>query len=412
MAFLISGGKPLYGNIRAQGAKNAALPMLFATLLCHEPVTLYGVPDIGDVRVALSLLEGLGVVISRDADGSLTLDASDARLWENPLDEVKDIRASSYLLGAAVTRFGEIRIPHPGGCSFGVRPLDYHRAGFAALGISWEEDEIGISVKREAEHAARFVLPYPSVGATVNFILAALGTEGESSLLGYAREHHVLDFIAFLREMGAKIYAEGDLLRMEGGKLRGGSYTVTPDALEAGTYLIAAAATGGSITVERVRYGELSSLLLAFGKMNIPFRFSGDSVTVYRSGRILGTSVTAAPYPCFPTDLHPLMSVLLTCSAEGGTVSDLVWEERFSYVEELKRMGASARLSPHTVHILGGKLKGAMVKAPDLRGGAALVTAALIAEGESRIEGEELIMRGYEMMPAKLFSLGADIRVV
>jgi len=412
MAFLISGGKPLYGTVRAQGAKNAALPMLFASLLCDAPVTLYGVPNIGDVRVALSMLEALGVKISSETDGALTLDTKEATPPDFALKGGEKIRASAYLLGASVSRFGEVRIKHPGGCAFGVRPLDYHRAGFQALGISWNEDERGISVRREDGRGAQFSLPYPSVGATVNFILAALGVKGESTLFGCAREHHVLDFISFLQKMGAKIHTEGELLRVEGGKrLSGGSYTVTPDAVEAGTYLIAAAATGGTVTVERVRYGELSPLLLAFGKMNIPFRFLGDSVTVYRPSRMLGTSVIAAPYPGFPTDLHPQMSVLLTRAEGGGSVSDLVWEERFSYVHALERMGFSAYLSPHTVRVFPCALRGSEVKAPDLRGGAALITAALIAEGKSTVTGEELVLRGYEMLPEKLFSLGADIRV-
>lgn len=325
--------------------------------------------------------------------------------------EVEKIRASAYLLGASVSRFGEGSMRYPGGCSFGVRPLDYHRAGFRALGIAWEE-EGGIAVRHEQPNAACFSLPYPSVGATVNFILAALGVEGESTLLGYAREHHVLDFISFLRNMGAKIYTEGDLLRIEGNcPLHGCSYTVTPDAMEAGTYLIMAAATRGELTVERVRYGELSPLLLALGKMNIPFRFSGDAVTVYPAKHIVGTAITAAPYPGFPTDLHPQTAVLLTGAEGGGIISDLVWEERFSYADELKKMGALLYRTGNTLHIQRGTLQGGKVRSPDLRGGAALITAALIAEGESRIVGEELVLRGYESLPQKLFSLGADIRV-
>ncbi len=411
MAFLISGGKPLYGTVRAQGAKNAALPMLFATLLCRAPVTLYGVPDIGDVRVALSILSALGVTVEREV-GTLTLCAEGAHPPTHALARAEKIRASSYLLGASVSRFGEGSIPYPGGCSFGVRPLDYHRAGFCALGIDWEEEEKGITVRHKAPRAAHFALPYPSVGATVNFILAALGVAGKSTLLGYAREHHVLDFISFLRQMGAKIYTEGDLLHIEGGAmLSGGSYTVTPDAIEAGTYLIMAAATGGEVTVERVRYGELSSLLLAFGKMNIPFRFCGDTVTVYPVKRIIGTTVTAAPYPGFPTDLHPQTAVLLTRAEGGGAISDLVWEERFSYADEIRKMGALVYRSQNTLRIQKGALTGASVTAPDLRGGAALVTAALMAEGESEIAGEEVVLRGYESLPEKLFSLGADIRL-
>lgn len=412
MAFLISGGKPLYGNIRAQGAKNAALPMLFATLLCRTPVTLYGVPDIGDVRVALSLLSSLGAKIERDTSGAITVDTSEAAVPTYALKEAERIRASSYLLGASVTRFGEGSMPYPGGCSFGVRPLDYHRAGFEALHISWEENEKGISVRRERNCGASFHLPYPSVGATVNFILAALGAEGESTLFGYAQEHHVLDFIAFLRAMGASIQTEGAVLHILGGRsLSGGSYTVTPDAIEAGTYLIAAAATGGTVTVEGVRYGEISPLLLAFGRMNIPFRFSGDAVTVFGSSKMRPTSVIAAPYPAFPTDLHPQMTVLLSRAAGGGRISDLVWNERFSYLDELEKMGLKASRFSHGVRVFESRLHAAAVRSPDLRGGAALVTAALVAEGESRIEGEDMILRGYEMLACKLFSLGAELRV-
>lgn len=412
MAFLISGGKPLCGCIRAQGAKNAALPMLFATLLCTEPVTLYGVPDIGDVRVTLSLLSSLGAKIEYDASGTLTVDTTAAEPPTLSLSEAGKIRASSYLLGASVARFGGGSIPYPGGCSFGVRPLDYHRAGLKALGVSWEEDTYGIRVEKKKGKGAVYHLPYPSVGATVNFILGALGIKEESTLFGYAHEHHVLDFIAFLRTMGAKICLEGDALHIMGGeRLTGGSYTVTPDAIEAGTYLIAAAATGGEVTVEGVRYGELSPLLLAFGRMNIPFRFSGDALTVTRASHIRTTTVTAAPYPGFPTDLHPQMTVLLSRAEEGGKISDLVWDERFSYLGELEKMGLKLNRFSHGVRVFESKLHSAVVTSTDLRGGAALVTAALIAEGESKILEEEIILRGYEMLSVKLFSLGADIRI-
>lgn len=411
MAFLISGGKPLYGCIRAQGAKNAALPMLFATLLCTEPVTLYGVPDIGDVRVALSLLSSLGVKIEYDGSGTLTVDATAGEPPTFSLLEAEKIRASSYLLGATVARFGEGSIPYPGGCSFGVRPLDYHRAGLEALGVLWEEDARGIRVEKRKEKGAVYHLPYPSVGATVNFVLGALGVKGESTLFGYAHEHHVLDFIAFLRTVGAKICLEGDALHIKGGeRLTGGSYTVTPDAIEAGTYLIAAAATGGEVTVEGVRYGELSPLLLAFGRMNIPFRFSGDALTVTPASHIRTTAVTAAPYPGFPTDLHPQMTVLLSRAEGGGKISDLVWDERFSYLGELEKMGLRVNRFPHGVRVFESKLHPAVVTSTDLRGGAALITAALACEGESKILEEEIILRGYEMLPVKLFSLGADIR--
>ena len=413
MAFLICGGRPLCGRIKAEGAKNAALPMIFATLLTREPVTLYGLPEILDVEIALSLLCDMGASVKRGADGGVTLSTEKAKAPDASLFRVRELRASAYLLGASLARFGGGAIPHTGGCALGCRPLDYHRAAFRALGATWEEDETGITVWGERLCGTSFALPYPSVGATVNFILAALGAEGESTLFGFAGEHHVLDFIAFLRTLGARIRIEGQCLRVEGGaRLHGGCYTVAPDAIEAGTYLIAAAATGGEVTVERVRYAELSPLLLAFGRMNVPFRFCGDAVTVYPVKHPVGTAVTAAPYPSFPTDLHPPMTVLLALASGGGTMCDLVFSDRFAYAEELKKMGARIQRAPRGLRILESRLRGACVSAPDLRGGAALLVAALAAEGESRLSGEQYLARGYAHLLTKLFSLGADVKVV
>lgn len=411
MAFLICGGVPLVGEIRAQGAKNAVLPMLFASLLCEGGVTLYGVPQIGDVGVALSLLTQMGVAVSHGGDGSVTLDARAASAPTYALADAAAIRASAYLLGASLFRFGEGAIPYPGGCSFGKRPLDYHKNAFLALGAEWEEDETGIRVRGRHLHGARFSLPYPSVGATVNFILAALCAEGESVLYGFAREGHVMDLVAFLQRMGAFIRPEGNALYIRGKcPLAGLSYTVPPDAVEAGTYLIAAAATGGEVTVRGVRYGEISPLLLCFGEMGVPFRFLGDAVTVYPARHLRGTSVSAAPYPGFPTDLHPPLTVLLSRTA-GGVICDLVWHDRFSYVNELEKMGLCACCSKGSVRVRQSCLQGATVTAPDLRGGAALVTAALVARGESVIRGEHLIARGYEGFAEKLYRLGANIRI-
>ena len=411
MAFLIRGGVPLMGEIKAQGAKNAVLPMLFASLLCQEPITLYGAPNIGDVTVALSLLSRMGAEISYSKGGTLVLDTSRALPPTYALAEASRIRASAYLLGATLYRFGEGAIPYPGGCSFGKRPLDYHKNAFLALGAEWEEDEEGIRVRGKHLQGARFSLPYPSVGATVNFILAALGAEGESTLYGFAREGHVMDLIAFLQHMGADIRPEGNALYIRGtSSLSGVSCTVPPDAVETGSYLISAAATGGEVTVHGVRYGEISPLLLCFGQMGVPFRFFGDAVTVYPAKRMRGISVSAAPYPGFPTDLHPPLTVLLSRTA-GGVICDLVWHDRFSYVEELRKMGLCAASAKGSVHVWQSRLKGATVTAPDLRGGAALVTAALIAEEESRVEGEHLIARGYEDFVGKLYTLGADIRI-
>lgn len=410
MAFLVRGGTPLYGEIEAQGAKNAVLPMLFATLLTRDPVTLYGVPQIGDVASALAVLRALGAVVEETCDGGITICTADAKPPSAALTEARRTRASSYLLGAALARFGEGSIPPPGGCSLGERPLDYHRAAFRSLGATWTEEGDEIRVASGGMKGTHFALPYPSVGATVNFILAALGAEGESTLYSFARERHVLDFILFLNHLGADIAPVGECLHIRGGKpLGGGSYRVTPDVIEAGSYLIAGALTKGEVTVRRVRYAELSPLLFTFGRMNVPFRFCGDAVTVFPPTGMVGTRVTASPYPGFPTDLHPPMTVLLSAAEGGGTVCDLVFEDRFRYVEELKKMGLVAFRSSFTLRVFQGKLRGAAVRAPDLRGGAALMLAALAAEGESRIEGEECIERGYERLTEKLFSLGAAV---
>ncbi len=409
MAFLIEGGRPLCGKVTAQGAKNAVLPMLCATLLCREPIRLCGVPRIGDVTALLDSLSALGVAVRWEGEGCVTLCAEQAVPPTAALRKAGELRASAYLLGAALSRFGEGTIPLPGGCAFGNRPLDYHASGFRALGALWEQGDGGIRVAWEAPRPAFFALPYPSVGATVNFILAALGVAGESTLYGFAREGHVMDFINFLRTLGACIVAEGNALHIEGGRaLHGGEYSVLPDAIEAGTYLIAAAATGGEVTVEKGSFGELSPLLLAFGKMQIPFALSGESITVYPRKKMRGTEIIAAPYPAFPTDLHPPMAVLLSAT-EGGSICDLVWSERFSYVEQLRKMGLRATRSPRTVSVTYSRLHGAEVNAPDLRGGAALVIAALMAEGSTTLTGEERLLRGYEGMPEKLRSLGASI---
>ena len=409
MAFYIEGGVPLCGEVVAQGAKNAVLPMLCATLLCHEPVTLCGVPRIGDVSVLLECLSSLGVSVVWEGKNRVRLCAEAVSPPTAALYKAGELRASAYLLGASLSRFGEGTVPEPGGCAFGSRPLDYHAAGFRALGMRWESALGAIRVERENPAPAFFALPYPSVGATVNFILAALGVAGKSTLYGFAREGHVMDFINFLRTLGARITAEGSALHIEGGvPLHGGEYSILPDAIEAGTYLIAAAATGGEVSVKRSSDGELSPLLLAFGKMQIPFTLSGDTVTVLRGNRIRSTEIIAAPYPAFPTDLHPPMAALMS-KGEGGSICDLVWHERFSYVGELQKMGLRAVLSPRTVSVTHSRLHGAEVVVPDLRGGAALVIAALMAEGRSTLTGEEKLLRGYEGISEKLCSLGAHI---
>lgn len=413
MSFRVRGGLPLYGRVTLAGAKNAALPILFASLLCREPVTLHRVPDIGDIRVAVSILKTLGVRAEWVKDG-LLLDARGARPPTFALREAGAIRASSYLLGASLAAFGEGSIPLPGGCDLGERPLDLHERAFRVLGGRVERGAGEIRVCGRNLRAAVYCLPFPSVGATVNFLLAALGAEGESKLYGYAAEPHVMSMVDFLRQMGADIKVCADCLVLSGGPLHGGAYTVISDAMEGGTYLLAAAMAGGDVTVGSLLPGELSALCLALSDMGIDIKEKEGSIRVRSDGasRYRGTSVVAAPYPAFPTDLHPPFAALLCGVCGEGSVTDTVWRDRFLYAEELKKMGARVRREGNRLITYGTRLTGCALRAPDLRGGAALLVAALSAKGESVIHGTKVIKRGYEDVVQKLCALGASVEEI
>lgn len=410
MSFLVKGGMPLYGSVSLQGAKNAALPILFATLLCKEPVILRRVPHIGDVEVALSLLKAMGVKVTSVKDG-LLIDSRGASPPNAAMRDAGRIRASSYLLGASLSAFGEGDITLPGGCDLGERPLDLHERALAALGGVTVKGRDSLGVRSSRLMATAFRLPFPSVGATVNFLLAALGAEGESRLYGYAAEPHVMDLVGFLRQMGADIRANGDCLRIRGGTLHGGSYTVISDAMEGGTYLLAAAVAGGDVTVSSLLKGELSALRLAFMRMGIETKEKEGSIRILSSGasHYKAIDLTAAPYPAFPTDLHPPFAALLCASHGEGSVTDTVWRDRFQYVDEMRKMGACITRAGNRIETRGGRLRGNRVRATDLRGGAALLVAALGAEGDSVIENTDVIKRGYADVVEKLRSLGAIV---
>ncbi|MBO5653768.1 MAG: UDP-N-acetylglucosamine 1-carboxyvinyltransferase [Clostridia bacterium] len=411
MSFLVTGGSPLCGSVALHGAKNAALPILFASLLCHEPLLLRHVPDIGDVTVTLRLLGELGCVVTSTAEG-LSLDPRGAKAPSIPMREAEKIRASSYLLGASLARFGEGVIPLPGGCALGVRPLNLHRFVFEGLGATVEEGEGQMRVTAKKLRPACIRLPFPSVGATVNFLLTAMGAEGESRLYGYAAEPHVMDTVGFLNAMGGCVTIKGECLTVVGGRpLHGGDYTVISDAMEAGTYLLAAASAGGDVTVFPLLSGELSSLTAPLSRMGFEVNEKEGSLRLRSRGasRYKATDLVAAPYPAFPSDLHPPFAALL-CGGRGrGSITDTVWRERFLYTEELKKMGARITRQENRISILGAPLHGAEMWAPDLRGGAALLVAALGATGSSLIHGEQIIQRGYEKVAQTLRTLGASV---
>lgn len=409
MAYRIKGGMPLYGTLCAQGSKNAALPILFATLLTEETVALSGVPDIGDVRAVLSLLESMGVKIEKREE-TLLLSAENIHPPDIRAAEIGMMRASSYLLGVGLSRFGEICISSPGGCNLGERPLNLHRDALSLLGAQWTEDAGLIHVAARTLHGRRLMLSYPSVGATVNLLLAALSAEGETELFGYAKERHVQCFVRFLREMGADIRLTPQKITVKGKiPLHGCSFRIDSDEVEGATYLLACAAAGGAVTVTKTDTRALLPLFAAFERMGISYEKRDGDVTVWGTRPLHGTSVTAAPYPAFATDLHPPMAVLLALTEEGGKITDRVWRDRFAYVEELRKMGFAAKRKGNTLQVSPSHLHGASVRATDLRGGAALVLAALTAEGETVIESTEYIERGYERFASKLSSLGASI---
>ncbi len=410
MAYRIVGGTPLYGTVRAQGSKNAALPVLFAVLLTEETVVLSGVPDIGDVRKTLSLLEDIGVLIEKK-EGKLFLCAKNVHPPSPYAAEIGAMRASSYLLGAGLSRFGEICISYPGGCDLGDRPLNLHKEALTLLGASWLENEGLIHVAARTLRGTRMILSFPSVGTTVNLLLAAVSAEGETEIYGYARETHVMCLIRFLRALGADILVTPQKITVKGrAPLHGCAFEIDSDEIEGATYLIGCAAAGGSVTVENLNFGALRPLFDAFARMGVSYQREESGVTVWGTRPLKSVSVVAAPYPAFPTDLHPPMAVLLGVAENGGRITDCVWHDRFAYLEELRKMGFRGKRKRNTVSVEPSPLYAAAVSATDLRGGAALVIAALCADGETALENTHYIERGYEGFLTKLSSLGASIR--
>lgn len=400
--FIIRGGRPLRGEVKISGAKNAALPLLFATLILPGTSRLHGVPDIGDVRVALSILSAYGARIERQGD-SLTVCTDAVQDTVPPVEAVTAIRASTYLLGAALARFGHAWLQPFGGCRFADRPIDLHLAAAAAFGARREGDELRCTRLCGVRHT----FPTVSVGATVNALLLAATAEGESLITGAAEEPHVAALIAFLCSGGADIRQVGrGAYRVVGRPLHGGEATVIPDMIEAVTYLLAAPMTGGDITVTGVDPTQLAAPLSLLERSGVQVAYAPTSLRACgRATRPI--TLYTYPYPGFPTDLHPPFAALLSLC--GGTVCEQVFPERFGYLEGLSafglrytRAGQVATLSPSVLHA-------ARAMATDLRGGAALLLAALHARGESEIEGADTVLRGYAALPDKLTRLGADI---
>lgn len=407
---VVEGGRPLFGEVRIDGSKNGALPILFATLLCRGACTLRGLPDIGDIRVSLSILTGMGAVVTEVGEGSYRISCEGCDPARIPLSLTAGLRASSYLLGACLARFGYCPPLTTGGCDFGTRPLGYHYACFEALGA---QTDGGTLTAPHRLRGAIYAFPTVSVGGTVNALLASVTAEGVTRLTGCATEPHVTDFARFLTRAGANIQGIGTpSLTVTGVPLlRGCDFTVAPDDMEAGTYLLAAAATRGRVRVTHAVPQNLSSLTALLTRMGCSVETERDALTLSAPAVLRGVAVETAPYPGFPTDLHPPTVALMCTASTPSVLRERVWADRFRYTEGLVKMGAHLVRAGDTLTVYPARLAATENTATDLRGGAGILIAALTATGRSVIRRCGYLARGYGSLPEKLNALGADVRV-
>ncbi len=411
---LINGGRPLYGKIDVDGMKNAALPIVFATLLVEGKCRIDNLPSVNDIALSLKILEHIGADIRMIRKNCVEIDTANARMIAPPMELTRKMRASYYLLGAELGRFGASCVGYPGGCDFGVRPIDQHIKGFEALGASVSIAEGGFIVTEAPDGltGSNIFFDVVSVGATLNIMLAAVRTPGLTVIENAAREPHIVDLANFLNTCGARISGAGtDTIKIKGVEaLHGCSYTIIPDMIEAGTYMAAAAAAGGQVRICNVIPKHLESITAKLEEMGVSVEEFDDSVLVTRTDPLQKCNIKTLPYPGFPTDMQPQFCALLCLAGGVSTLSEGVWDNRFRYVEELRRMGADIQVNGKTAVIQGGvKLSGASVRSVDLRGGAAMVIAGLAIEGRTEIEDIHLIERGYDDIVGKLSAVGADI---
>ena len=415
--YVIRGGKPLHGEIEISGAKNAAVAIIPAALLVDGVCRIENIPQISDVTLILTILQELGADVRTVNRTTVDVDCSHIRNGKVPHELARKIRASYYLIGALLGRFGSAQVPPPGGCDFGGRPIDQHIKGFVAMGA--EVDVRGGYIQARAKGdklvGTQIYMDMVSVGATMNIMLAATLAEGMTIIENAAKEPHVVDVANFLNSMGADIMSAGtDVIKIKGvERLTGGSYSIIPDQIEAGTYMAAAAATGGEVLIKNVIPKHLECITAKLEEMGVDVEERDDAVVVRRAGPLTRTNVKTLPYPGFPTDMQPQVAAVL-CLAEGTSVlTEGVWDNRYRYVDEFRRMGAQIQVDGKVAVIEGvDHLTGAPVRACDLRAGAALVIAGLAAQGTTEIDCIHHIERGYEDIVRKLSGVGADIRVV
>lgn len=408
---VIEGGYPLEGEVVINGAKNAAVAVIPAALMADGESVIENLPLIEDVFAMDDILLRLGAKIEYD-NHSLKIDARNLHSYIAPYESVKKIRASYYLIGALLTRFGRAEVAMPGGCNFGSRPIDQHIKGFRALGAEVKIENGMIKAYADRLVGTKIYLDVVSVGATINLMLAAVKAKGTTIIENAAKEPHVVDTANFLNSMGAKIKGAGtDVIRIEGvDKLYPTKYAIIPDQIEAGTYMIAACATKGHIVVKNVIPKHLESLTAKLVEMGAEVITYEDSIEVICRGRLRSASIKTMPYPGFPTDLQPQMTVLLSLCSGTSVVTEGVWENRYQYVDELKKMGANIKVEGRVAVVEGVEsLQGAEVVAVDLRAGAALIVAGLAANGQTVIYNAKNVDRGYENIDSKLSKLGAKV---
>ena len=416
--YIVQGGRPLFGEVEISGAKNAAVAIIPAALLVDGVCRIENIPQISDVTMSLKILEQLGANIRSINPHVVEIDCRHIRSTRTSYELSRKIRASYYLIGALLGRFGQAEVAMPGGCNFGgVRPIDQHVKGFTALGakVVVEGGFIHASAENGRLKGANIYLDVVSVGATMNIMMAAVMAEGNTVIENAAKEPHIVDLANFLNSMGANIRGAGtDTIKICGvDHLSGGSYAIIPDQIEAGTYMAAVAATGGQVLVKNIIPKHMDCITAKLQECGVEVEEREDTLLVRSTGKLHRANVKTMPYPGFPTDMQPQITTVLSLAEGTSLVTEGVWSNRYRYVDELRRMGASIQVDEKTAVVEGvDHLTGAPIQAYDLRAGAAMVIAALAAHGQSEISCVQYIERGYEDIVSKLRALGADIRAV
>lgn len=414
--YVIHGGNPLNGEVEISGAKNAAVAILPAALLVDGVCRIENVPDVSDIQLYFDILTRMGATVRMINRTTFELDCTGVHTSSVPHELACQIRASYYLVGALLGRFGKATVSMPGGCDFGVRPIDQHIKGFNIMGADVQIVSGDIIATTQAKlHGSRIYLDVVSVGATMNIMIAAVLAEGTTIIENAAKEPHIVDLANFLNAMGANVSGAGtDVIKVRGVKrLRGGSYSIIPDQIEAGTYMAAVAAAGGDVMIRNVIPKHLECITAKLSEMGVTIEEFDDAVRVTRGARLLKTNIKTMPYPGFPTDMQPQMTTLLSMADGTSVVTEGVWDNRFRYVDELKRLGAVIQVDGKVAIVEGVDcLTGAPIRACDLRAGAAMVIAGLAAHGTTVVEDITHIERGYENIVEKLTQVGADIRRV